>query len=47
MLNVNALRPLNHYFLKEIMNFGRRLLRYNYEGYIFVIKLSEIIYKIM
>jgi hypothetical protein len=32
MLNVNALRPLNHYFLKDLMNFGRRLLRYNYEG---------------
>jgi hypothetical protein len=32
MLNVNALRPLTHYFLKDLMNFGRRLLRYNYEG---------------
>jgi hypothetical protein len=25
MLNVNALRPLKHYFLKDLMNFGRRL----------------------
>jgi hypothetical protein len=24
MLNVNALRPLKHYFPKDIMNFGRR-----------------------
>jgi hypothetical protein len=32
MLNVNALRPLKHYFLKDLMNFGRRLKRHNYEG---------------
>jgi hypothetical protein len=25
MLNVNALRPLKHYSLKGLMNFGRRL----------------------
>jgi hypothetical protein len=25
MLNVNALRPLKHYFFKGLMNFGRRL----------------------
>jgi hypothetical protein len=25
MLNVNALRPLKHYFLKDLMNFGQRL----------------------
>jgi hypothetical protein len=25
MLNVNVLRPLKHYFLEDIMNFGRRL----------------------
>jgi hypothetical protein len=25
MLNVNALRPLKHYFLKDLMHFGRRL----------------------
>jgi hypothetical protein len=25
MLNINALRPLKHYFLKDLMNFGRRL----------------------
>jgi hypothetical protein len=25
MLNVNALRPLKHYSLKDLMNFGRRL----------------------
>jgi hypothetical protein len=32
MLNVNALRPLKHYFLKDLMNFGQRLKRDNYEG---------------
>jgi hypothetical protein len=32
MLNVNVLRPLKHYFLKDLMNFGRRLKRHNYEG---------------
>jgi chromosome segregation ATPase len=25
MLNVNVLRPLKHYFPKDLMNFGRRL----------------------
>jgi hypothetical protein len=25
MLNINALRPLKHYFPKDLMNFGRRL----------------------
>jgi hypothetical protein len=25
MLNVNVLRPLKHYFLEGLMNFGRRL----------------------
>jgi hypothetical protein len=24
MLNINALRPLKHYLLKDLMNFGRR-----------------------
>jgi hypothetical protein len=24
MLNVNELHPLKHYFLRDIMNFGRR-----------------------
>jgi hypothetical protein len=32
MLNVNVLRPLKHYFLEDLMNFGRRLKRDNYEG---------------
>jgi hypothetical protein len=32
MLNVNVLRPLKHYFLKDLMNFGRRLKQHNYEG---------------
>jgi hypothetical protein len=32
MLNVNVLRPLKHYSFKGLMNFGRRLKRYNYEG---------------
>jgi hypothetical protein len=32
MLNVNVLRPLKHYFLEDIMNFGRKLKRHNYEG---------------
>jgi hypothetical protein len=25
MLNINILRPLKHYFPKDLMNFGRRL----------------------
>jgi hypothetical protein len=25
MLNVNALRPQKHYFLRDLMSFGRRL----------------------
>jgi hypothetical protein len=25
MLNINVLRPLRHYFPKDLMNFGRRL----------------------
>jgi hypothetical protein len=25
LLNINALRPLKHYLLKDLMNFGRRL----------------------
>jgi hypothetical protein len=25
MLNINVLRPLKHYFPKDLMNFGRRL----------------------
>jgi hypothetical protein len=32
MLNVNVLRPLKHYFLEDLMNFGRRLKWYNYES---------------
>jgi hypothetical protein len=32
MLNVNVLRPLKHYFLEDLMNFGRRLQWDNYEG---------------
>jgi hypothetical protein len=33
MLNDNALRPLKHYFLKDLMNLGRRLKNgINYEG---------------
>jgi hypothetical protein len=43
MLNVNVLRPLKHYSLKDLMNFGRRLKRHNYEGWIFIIKFSKII----
>jgi hypothetical protein len=43
MLNINVLRPLKHYFPKDLMNFGRRLQRHNYEGYIFVIEFSKII----
>jgi hypothetical protein len=41
MLNVNALRPLKHYFLKDLMNFGRRLKWHNYEGWIFLIEFLE------
>jgi hypothetical protein len=43
MLNINVLHPLKHYFPKDLMNFGRRLWWHNYEGYIFVIELSEVI----
>src|SRR6187455_1658742 len=33
MLNINALRPLKHYFLKDLMNFGRRPRAKYYEGF--------------
>jgi hypothetical protein len=38
MLNVKALRPLKHYFLEDLMSFGRRSWMINYEGPTFVIK---------
>jgi hypothetical protein len=41
MLNINALRPLKHYFPKDLMNFGRRPRAKYYEGFTFVIKLTK------
>jgi hypothetical protein len=38
MLNVKALRPLKHYFPKDLMSFGRRLWIIYHEGRTFVIK---------
>jgi hypothetical protein len=38
MLNVKALRPLKHYFPKDLMSFGRRLRIIYHEGHTFVIK---------
>ena len=39
MLNVDALRPLKHYLLKDLMNFGRRPWAKYHEGHTFVIRL--------
>jgi hypothetical protein len=38
MLNVKALRPLKHYFLEDLMSFGRRLWMMNHEGPTFVLR---------
>jgi DNA-directed RNA polymerase delta subunit len=38
MLTVKALRPLKHYFPKDLMSFGRRLWIIYHEGRTFVIK---------
>jgi hypothetical protein len=38
MLHVKALRPLKHYFLEDLMSFGRRSWMINYEGPTFVIR---------
>ena len=43
MLNINALRLLKHYLLKDLMNFGRRPRAEYYEGLTFVVKLIKII----
>jgi hypothetical protein len=43
MSNINALRPLKHYFLKDLMNFRQRPWAEYYEGYTFVIKITKII----
>jgi hypothetical protein len=37
MLNNNVLRPLKHYFPKDLMNFGRRPRIEYHEGHAFVI----------
>jgi hypothetical protein len=37
MLNNNALRPLKHYLLKDLMNFGRRPRAGYHEGHTFVV----------
>ena len=41
MLNINALRPLKHYFPKDLMNFGRRSWAKYHEGHTFVIRLIQ------
>jgi hypothetical protein len=41
MLNINALRPLKHYFPKDLMNFGRRPRAEYYEVFTFIIKLMK------
>jgi hypothetical protein len=41
MLNINALRPLKHYLLKDLMNFGRRPQAEYYEGFTLVVKLTK------
>jgi hypothetical protein len=38
MLNAKVLRPLKHYFPKDLMSFGRRLGIIYHEGHVFVIK---------
>jgi hypothetical protein len=38
MLNNNVLRPLKHYFPKDLMNFGRRPQTEYYEGHTFVVR---------
>jgi hypothetical protein len=38
MLNKNALRPLKHYLLKDLMNFGQRPRAEYHEGHTFVIR---------
>jgi hypothetical protein len=43
MLNINTLRPLKHYLLKDLTNFGRRPRTEYYEGFTFVIRLTKII----
>jgi hypothetical protein len=41
MLNINALRSLKHYLLKDLMNFGRRPWVEYHEGHTFVIRLTK------
>jgi hypothetical protein len=41
MLNINALCPLKHYLPKDLMNFWQRPWVTYYEGYTFVIKITE------
>jgi hypothetical protein len=36
MLNINALLPLKHYLLKDLMSFGRRSRVKYYEGFMLV-----------
>jgi hypothetical protein len=43
MLNINVLRPLKHYFPKDLMNFGRRPRVEYHEGYTFRDKNYKII----
>ena len=41
MLNINALRPLQHYLPKDLMSFGRRPWAKHHEGHTFVIRLVK------
>jgi hypothetical protein len=47
MLNNNDLRPLKHYFPKDLMNFGRRPRTECHEGHTFVTKHKIIRNKIL
>jgi hypothetical protein len=46
MLNNNALRPLKHYFPKDLMNFGRRSRTEYHEGHTFVVRQTTMRNKI-
>jgi hypothetical protein len=41
MLGINALRPLKHYLLRDLVIFGRRSRVKYYEDFIFVIILVK------
>jgi hypothetical protein len=41
MLNINALRPWEHYFPRDLISSGRRPLAKYHEGYTFVVRLEK------